>query len=74
MKNHLPAPLSLFVFLFSLFAAALCAAAPFSPLQIGIDGEDLQLVDAHTPVIGLRLNLPVPDSDYPCLPLLRASF
>ena len=53
----------LFTFLFSLFTAALCAASPFSPLQIGLDGEDLQLVDAHTPVIGLRLNLPVSGND-----------
>ena len=57
-KIH-PAFLSL---LLSLCAASASAAA-FSPLQIGIAGENLQLVDSHTPVIGLRLNLPVSDNE-----------
>lgn len=56
----------LFVFLFSLFVAVLCAApasAAFSPLQIGINGDNLQLVSEYTPVIGLRLNLPLSNND-----------
>jgi len=53
-----PASRSLFTFLFSLFTAALCAASPFSPLQIGLGSPDWQLVSEDTPVIGLRLNLP----------------
>lgn len=59
MKKLLPIFLSLFL---PLFARSVSAAA-FSPLQIGIDGETLQLVDAHTPVYGLRLNLPVGGND-----------
>ena len=39
------------------------SAATFSPLQIGIDGEDIQLVDRHIPVVGLRLNLPISGND-----------
>ena len=61
MKKLLPAALSHFIFLFSLFTAALCAApasAAVSPLQIGVWGEECQLISPETPVIGLRLNLP----------------
>ena len=54
-----PILLSLLLPLFPLSASA----ATFSPLQIGIDGEDIQLVDFHTPVVGLRLNLPVSGND-----------
>ena len=58
MKKLLPASRSLFTFLFSLFTAAACSAAAFSPLQLGIAGESLQLAAPSTPVVGLRLNLP----------------
>ena len=51
----LPILLSLLLPLFALSASA----ASFSLLQIGIDGEYIQLVDSHTPVVGLRLNLPI---------------
>ena len=48
--------------LLSLCAVSASAAA-FSPLQIGGFGENFQLVDKHTPVIGLRLNLPLSGND-----------
>ncbi len=52
--------LSLFLPLFAPSASA----AEFSPLQIGIIGDDgLQLVDSHIPVVGLRLNLPISMND-----------
>ena len=61
MKRLFPILLSLFLPL----CAASASAAAFSPLQIGINvGHCTQLVDEHTPVFGLRLNLPLSGNDY----------
>ena len=46
-----------------LALSALSAAAAVSPLQIGVWGEECQLVSPDTPVIGLRLNLPFSEND-----------
>ena len=60
MKKLLPIFLSLFLPLFARSASA----AAFSPLQIGYEVKHAgQLVDHDTPIIGLRLNLPLSHND-----------